>query len=69
MGLPKLSRNISKASQIAREEHVPVLVHVQELTQPQGHSTSGSHERYKNAERLAWEAEFDCIAKDENLVN
>lgn len=50
-----------RASQIAREEHVPVLIHVIELTQPQGHSTSGSHERYKNAERLEWEGDFDCI--------
>lgn len=60
---PALVETYQKASQIAREEHVPVLVHVSELTQPQGHSTSGSHERYKNAERLAWEAEFDCLAK------
>ena len=52
-----------RAAQIAREEHVPVLIHVKELTQPQGHSTSGSHERYKNTERLAWEAEFDCLAQ------
>ena len=52
-----------RAAQIAREEHVPVLIHVSELTQPQGHSTCGSHERYKNAERLAWEAEFDCLAQ------
>jgi pyruvate/2-oxoglutarate/acetoin dehydrogenase E1 component len=52
-----------KAGAIAREQHVPVLIHVNELTQPQGHSTSGSHERYKNAERLAWEAEFDCLAQ------
>ena len=50
-----------KASAIARENHVPILVHVDELTQPQGHSTSGSHERYKDADRLAWEKEFDCI--------
>ena len=50
-----------KAAEIAREEHVPVLIHVTELTQPQGHSTSGSHERYKNEERLAWESEFDCL--------
>ena len=50
-----------KASQIARTEHVPVLVHVNELTQPQGHSTSGSHERYKDNDRLEWENEFDCI--------
>ncbi|MDI1255818.1 MAG: thiamine pyrophosphate-dependent enzyme [Flavobacterium sp.] len=50
-----------KAAQIAREEHVPVLIHVNELTQPQGHSTSGSHERYKNEERLKWESDFDCV--------
>ena len=50
-----------KAATIARDEHVPVLIHVQELTQPQGHSTSGSHERYKDSERLAWEIEFDCL--------
>jgi pyruvate/2-oxoglutarate/acetoin dehydrogenase E1 component/TPP-dependent pyruvate/acetoin dehydrogenase alpha subunit len=49
-----------KAAAISREEHVPVLIHVYELTQPQGHSTSGSHERYKNADRLKWESEFDC---------
>lgn len=52
-----------KAEKICREEHVPVLVHVVEMTQPQGHSTSGSHERYKSKERLAWETEFDCIRK------
>ena len=50
-----------KAATIAREKHVPVLVHVNELTQPQGHSTSGSHERYKDADRLSWERDFDCI--------
>jgi pyruvate/2-oxoglutarate/acetoin dehydrogenase E1 component/TPP-dependent pyruvate/acetoin dehydrogenase alpha subunit len=49
-----------KASKIAREEHVPVLIHVEELTQPQGHSTSGSHERYKDEDRLNWEREYDC---------
>ncbi len=53
----------NKASEIAREQHTPVLIHVKELTQPQGHSTSGSHERYKSKERLQWEQEFDCIAK------
>jgi TPP-dependent pyruvate/acetoin dehydrogenase alpha subunit len=53
----------AKASKIARENHTPVLIHVKELTQPQGHSTSGSHERYKNTERLKWEKEFDCIEK------
>ena len=52
-----------KASQIAREEHVPVLIHVNELTQPQGHSTSGSHERYKDTERLNWELDHDCVKK------
>jgi 2-oxoisovalerate dehydrogenase E1 component len=52
-----------KAVKIAREEHVPVLVHVKEVNQPQGHSTSGSHERYKSEERLKWESEFDCINK------
>nr|WP_321234118.1 thiamine pyrophosphate-dependent enzyme [uncultured Psychroserpens sp.] len=52
-----------KAEKIAREEHVPVMIHVVELTQPQGHSTSGSHERYKSKDRLAWETEFDCIAQ------
>ncbi len=58
-----LIETYQKASQIAREEHVPVLIHVRELTQPQGHSTSGSHERYKDENRLAWEAEYDCNAK------
>ena len=53
----------SKASKIAREQHVPVIIHVKEVTQPQGHSTSGSHERYKNIERLKWEKEHDCIEK------
>ncbi|WP_439647546.1 alpha-ketoacid dehydrogenase subunit alpha/beta [Chryseolinea lacunae] len=52
-----------KAEKICREEHVPVLFHVYEMTQPQGHSTSGSHERYKTKERLAWEADHDCIRK------
>ncbi|GAA4040745.1 alpha-ketoacid dehydrogenase subunit alpha/beta [Flavobacterium chungnamense] len=65
---PGLVATYEKASAIAREEHVPVLIHVQELTQPQGHSTSGSHERYKNAERLAWEAQFDCLAQMRNWL-
>ncbi|MFO8146554.1 MAG: thiamine pyrophosphate-dependent enzyme [Gillisia sp.] len=52
-----------KASRIARKSHTPVLIHVKELTQPQGHSTSGSHERYKDGERLAWEREYDCNVK------
>lgn len=58
----------NKASKIAREEHIPVLIHVKELTQPQGHSTSGSHERYKSKERLNWEKEHDCIAKMRNWI-
>ena len=65
---PTLVATYQKAAAIAREEHVPVLIHVDELTQPQGHSTSGSHERYKNAERLAWEAEFDCVAQMRNWL-
>jgi pyruvate/2-oxoglutarate/acetoin dehydrogenase E1 component/TPP-dependent pyruvate/acetoin dehydrogenase alpha subunit len=60
---PALVETYQKAGAIAREEHVPVLIHVYQLTQPQGHSTSGSHERYKNADRLAWEGEFDCLAQ------
>ncbi|RZJ61943.1 MAG: thiamine pyrophosphate-dependent dehydrogenase E1 component subunit alpha, partial [Flavobacterium sp.] len=58
---PELIAAYEKASAVAREEHVPVLVHVYQLTQPQGHSTSGSHERYKNSDRLSWETEYDCI--------
>ncbi|SDF01005.1 Pyruvate/2-oxoglutarate/acetoin dehydrogenase complex, dehydrogenase (E1) component [Ulvibacter litoralis] len=57
---PTLVEEYQKAGKLAREEHVPVLIHVQQLTQPQGHSTSGSHERYKSPERLQWESEFDC---------
>ena len=53
----------NKAEKIAREQHVPVLIHVKELTQPQGHSTSGSHERYKGKERLQWEKDHDCLEK------
>ena len=53
----------NQASTIARTEHVPVLIHVKELTQPQGHSTSGSHERYKTVERLQWEKAHDCNLK------
>ncbi|MFM7017803.1 thiamine pyrophosphate-dependent enzyme [Flavobacterium sp.] len=65
---PSLVATYEQAATIAREEHVPVLIHVKELTQPQGHSTSGSHERYKNAERLAWEAEYDCVAQMRNWL-
>ncbi len=58
-----LMETYEKAVAIAREQHVPVLIHVEEVTQPQGHSTSGSHERYKSPERLQWETDFDCIKK------
>lgn len=58
---PALCETYQQAIQICREEHVPVLIHVTEVTQPQGHSTSGSHERYKDKARLEWEKEFDCI--------
>jgi 2-oxoisovalerate dehydrogenase E1 component len=59
----ELCKVYEKAEKICREDHVPVLVHVKQMTQPQGHSTSGSHERYKSKERLSWEAEHDCIRK------
>ena len=55
-------------SQIARNEHVPVLIHVTELTQPLGHSSSGSHERYKSKNRLEWEKEYDCNLKMRNWI-
>ena len=57
-----------KAGRIARNEHVPVIIHVEELTQPQGHSTSGSHERYKDSERLLWEKNNDCNIKFRNWI-
>ncbi|WP_410221263.1 thiamine pyrophosphate-dependent enzyme [Pedobacter sp.] len=60
---PALCETYQKAIDICRTEHVPVLIHVTELTQPQGHSTSGSHERYKDKDRLEWEREHDCIVK------
>ena len=60
---PALIEAYQKAAEVARIEHMPSIVHVSELTQPQGHSTSGSHERYKSKERLEWEAENDCIKK------
>lgn len=58
-----LVKTYEEAIAYCRKEHVPVLIHVEEVTQPQGHSTSGSHERYKSKERLEWEAEFDGIKK------
>ncbi|MFN0202261.1 MAG: thiamine pyrophosphate-dependent enzyme [Bacteroidia bacterium] len=60
---PALVETYQQAAKIAREEHVPCLVHVIEVTQPQGHSTSGDHRRYKSKERLDWEVDFDCITK------
>lgn len=57
-----------RGTKIAREEHVPVLIHVEEMTQPQGHSTSGSHERYKPKERLEWEKEYDCLTKFRKFI-
>ncbi len=58
-----LCETYEKAIKVCREQHIPVLVHVEEVTQPQGHSTSGSHERYKSKERLDWETDFDCVKK------
>ena len=59
----EMVRVYSEAEKIARENHTPVLIHVDELTQPLGHSSSGSHQRYKSEERLNWEKEFDCNLK------
>lgn len=58
-----LCETYEKAVSISRTRHIPVLIHVEDITQPQGHSTSGSHERYKSKERLKWEDDFDCIKK------
>ena len=60
---PELVETYQKGVAVCRMEHIPVLFHIEECTQPQGHSTSGSHERYKSKERLEWETEFDCIAQ------
>src|SRR5215204_3907267 len=60
---PALIETFASAAEIAREYHIPALVHVYDVTQPQGHSTSGSHERYKSAERMKFEEEFDCLRK------
>lgn len=59
----QLIESYKQAARLARDEHVPVLVHVDEVTQPQGHSASGSHERYKSDERLEWEQTHDCNVK------
>ena len=63
-----LCETYEKAVKLARTEHIPVLVHVKEVNQPQGHSTSGSHERYKDEERLQWEVDFDCISKFKDWI-
>ena len=60
---PALLDTYQRAAAICRAAHVPVLLHVTEMTQPQGHSTSGSHERYKSKERLSWEEQHDCLLK------
>lgn len=65
---PSLIETYEKAEKLAREEHIPVLIHVIQLTQPQGHSTSGSHERYKSPERLQWEKEYDCNLRMRNWM-
>ena len=65
---PSLIETYERAEKIAREQHVPVIIHVIEMTQPQGHSTSGSHERYKDKKRLQWEDDFDCIKKFKNWI-
>ncbi|MGF1669351.1 MAG: thiamine pyrophosphate-dependent enzyme [Balneolaceae bacterium] len=59
----KLHNVYKKVAELARNEHIPVLIHVEDVTQPQGHSTSGSHERYKDDERLEWEEEYCCCHK------
>ncbi len=63
-----LVETYQKAAKIARTQHIPCLVHVEEMTQPQGHSTSGSHERYKPKERLEWEEAFDCLKKTREWI-
>ena len=60
---PALLETFASAAELARQYHIPSLVHVYDVTQPQGHSTSGSHERYKSPERLKFEEEFDCLRK------
>ena len=60
---PELCSTYIEAAELVRHNHTPAIIHVTELTQPFGHSTSGNHERYKSGERLAWEREFDCLRK------
>ncbi len=65
---PSLIETFQKGIARVRETHIPALFHIQEVTQPQGHSTSGSHERYKSKERLEWEKEMDCIKKLKEFI-
>nr|MBP6316274.1 transketolase [Chitinophagaceae bacterium] len=65
---PSLCETFKRGIEKVRETHIPALFHVQEITQPQGHSTSGSHERYKSKERLEWEKEMDCIKKMKEFI-
>jgi len=65
---PALVDAYEKCEKLARNEHIPCIIHVVEMTQPTGHSTSGSHERYKSKERLQWEQDYDCIAKFEEWI-
>lgn len=60
---PELIKTYQKAANICRHDHTPVIIHITEVTQPQGHSTSGSHERYKSEDRLQWEQDFDCLTR------
>ncbi len=65
---PQLVSTYKMAADKTRKTHIPAIIHVEELTQPQGHSTSGSHERYKTPERLKWEKEHDCILQFKNWI-
>jgi 2-oxoisovalerate dehydrogenase E1 component len=65
---PALVKTYMNVAETVRTEHIPAIIHVTELTQPQGHSTSGSHERYKTHERLAWEQEYDCLKQFRQLI-
>lgn len=65
---PHLCATYESAISLCRKEHVPVLIHVEEMNQPQGHSTSGSHERYKSEERLQWELTMDCITQFRSFI-
>jgi pyruvate/2-oxoglutarate/acetoin dehydrogenase E1 component/TPP-dependent pyruvate/acetoin dehydrogenase alpha subunit len=65
---PSLIDTFTRAGNLARDKHIPVMIHVTEVTQPLGHSTSGSHERYKSNDRLEWEKEFDCKLKFKNWI-